>query len=308
MTSSISRRQAVLMLILTAALWSTSGLLVKVISWSPLAILSMRSFVAIFVLWVYLRKPNFRVSWLQFLGAVCYVLMQLTFVWATKLTTAANAIFLQYASPVYVAVLGYMFLKEKPHKADWIAMGIIFSGLFLFFGDKLSFDGFSGNILAVLSGMLSAVMMLVMRGQRDKSPANIIFIGNIIGFFVGLPFVFKESFSLPNLGILLYLGTFQIGLSFVLYSIAIKHVHALESNLILTLEPILNPIWVFLVIGERPGALALVGCVMVIGAVTYRAIVSAQTPENKSMESDGLPSKVAEAYPDGHASFRSPKS
>lgn len=280
MNISISRRQAVFMLILTGALWSSSGLLVKIISWPPLAILSMRSFVAIFVLWAYLRKPSFRISWLQLLGAVCYVLMQLTFVWATKLTTAANAIFLQYASPVYVAFLGYLFLKEKSHKADWIAMGMIFSGLFLFFGDKLSFDGFSGNILAVLSGMLSAVMTLIMRGQRDKSPANIIFIGNIIGFVVGLPFVFKESFSLPNVGILLYLGIFQIGLSFVLYSIAIQHVHALEANLIVTLEPILNPIWVFLVLGERPGSLALVGCLLVIGAVTYRAIVSARTPES----------------------------
>ncbi|MEI7844454.1 MAG: DMT family transporter [Chloroflexota bacterium] len=274
-----TRRQAVLMLVITATLWSTSGLWIKVISWSPLAILGGRSLVAMFVMWAYLRKPIFRVTWLQLLGSVCYVLTQLTFVWATKLTTAANAIFLQYASPIYVVVLGYIFLREKPHKADWIAMGVIFSGLFLFFGDKLTFNGFYGNLLAIISGMTFSVVMLIMRGQRDNSPANIIFIGNIIGFFVGLPFLFRETINLPNLGIILYLGTFQIGLSFVLYSIAIKHVRTLESNLILTLEPILNPIWVFLILHEEPGPLALVGSLLVIFAVTYRAIVSARTPE-----------------------------
>ena len=267
------------MLILTAALWSTSGLWIKVISWSPLAILSGRSFVALFVFWAYLRQPNFRVTKLQLFGSICYVLTQLTFVWATKLTTAANAIFLQYASPIYVVILGYWFLKERPHKTDWIAMGAIFSGLFLFFGDKLSFDGFTGNLLAISSGMFFSVVMLIMRRQRDNNPANIIFIGNIIGFLVGLPFIFKESFNIPNISIILYLGIFQMGVSFVLYSIAVKHVRALESNLILTLEPILNPVWVFLVLGEKPGPSALAGSVLVIGAVAYRAFVSTQTPE-----------------------------
>ena len=274
-----TRRQAVVMLVITATLWSTSGLWIKVITWSPLAILGGRSLVALCVFWVYLRKPNFRISRLQFLGAVCYVLTQLTFVYATKLTTAANAIFLQYASPIYVVILGYIFLKERPHKADWIAMGVIFTGLFLFFGDKLTFDGMAGNFLAILSGMFFSVVFLVMRSQRDNNPANMIFIGNIIGFLVGLPFIFQESITLPNVGIILYLGIFQIGLSFVLYSIAAKHVRALEANLILTLEPILNPVWVFLVLGERPGPLALVGSALVIAAVTYRAIVSARTPE-----------------------------
>ena len=137
----------------------------------------------------------------------------------------------------------------------------------------------AGNFLAILSGMFFSVVFLIMRSQRDNNPANMIFIGNIIGLLVGLPFLFQESFTLPNLGIILYLGVFQIGLSFVLYSIAAKHVRALEANLILTLEPILNPIWVFLVLGEKPGPLALVGSALVIGAVTYRAIVSARTPE-----------------------------
>ena len=124
--------------------------------------------------------------------------------------------------------------------------------------------------------MFMAALMLCMRKQKDGTPANTILLANFLGAVIGLPFLFRESFTLTNIGIISYLGIFQIGLSFVLYSIAIKQVKALESSLILTLEPILNPLWVFLVIGETPGKLALIGGLFVIGAVTARAIVSAR--------------------------------
>lgn len=279
MKKAYTRQQSVMMLIMTAVLWSTGGLWIKVITWSPVAILGARCFVAMIVFWIYLRKPHIRLTKIELLGSICYVLTHITFVSATKLTTAANAIFLQYASPIYVVVLGYVFLKEKPQKADWIAMALIFSGMFLFFGDKLSLNGITGNIIAILSGMFFSVVMLVMRMQKDHNPGNLIFVGNILGFVVGLPFIFKESFTVSNISIILYLGIFQIGLAFVLYSVAVKHVRVLEANLILTLEPILNPIWVFFVIGEKPGTMAIVGSLLVIGAVTYRAIISARTLE-----------------------------
>jgi drug/metabolite transporter (DMT)-like permease len=115
-----------------------------------------------------------------------------------------------------------------------------------------------------------------MRGQKDGVPAQTILLGNLVSACIGLPFLVKEDFSLPNLGIILFLGVFQIGLSFVFYSVAIRHVRVLESTIILTLEPILNPVWVFLVIGEAPGQLALLGSMLVVGAVIARAIVSAR--------------------------------
>lgn len=282
MNPILQRRQAVMYLLLAATLWSTSGVFIKLISWSPLAILGGRSFVAFFVFLVYLRKVDLRVTPVQIIGALSYVGTQLFFVWATKLTTAANAIFLQYASPLYVVIFGYFLLKEKPRRADWIAMSIIFSGMFLFFGDKLSFTGFLGNLLAILSGVAMAAMMLSLRKQKDANPANTIFLGNFIGFLIGLPFMAQESFAIQNMGIILFLGIFQIGLSFILYSIAIKQIHVLEANLIVTLEPILNPVWVFLALGEQPGALALIGCALVIGAVTYRAIVSSRTAQDEN--------------------------
>ncbi len=275
MNPSGTRRQAIIFLVLTAILWSSSGLLVKIISWQPLSILSGRSILSSVVFWIFLKYPT-RFNWtrLQVTGAVAYVGAQIFFIMATKLTTAANAIFLQYTLPIYIVLFGYWFLNERPQRADWISLIVIFAGLFLFFGDDLNFDGFSGNILAIVSGMAMALLMLCMRKQKDGTPANTILLGNILGAVIGLPFLFQESYSLPNLGIIAYLGIFQIGLSFVLYSIAIKQVQALEATLILTLEPILNPLWVFLVIGETPGKLALIGGMFVIGAVTARAVVS----------------------------------
>lgn len=157
------RRKTVLYLIIAAALWSTSGVFIKLISWSPLAILGGRSFVAFFVFLFYLRRIDFRLTTVQVIGALSYVGTQLFFVWATKLTTAANAIFLQYASPLYVVIFAYLLLKEKPRRADWISMAAIFAGMFLFFGDKLSLTGFFGNTLAILSGMCMASMMHSMR-------------------------------------------------------------------------------------------------------------------------------------------------
>ena len=277
MNPSGTRRQAILFLVLTAILWSSSGLLVKIISWQPLSILSGRSILSSVVFWVFLKYPT-RFNWtrLQVTGAVAYVGTQIFFIMATKLTTAANAIFLQYTLPIYIVFFGYWFLNERPQRADWISLIVIFAGLFLFFGDDLNFDGFTGNILAIVSGMAMALLMLCMRKQKDGTPANTILLGNIIGAVIGLPFLFQESYSLQNLSIIAYLGIFQIGLSFVLYSIAIKQVQALEATLILTLEPILNPLWVFLVIGETPGKLALIGGMFVIGAVTARAVVSAR--------------------------------
>lgn len=275
MTSSITRIQAIIFLMLTAALWSSSGLIVKVLDWHPLSILSARSVIASLLFLAFLRRLPTRWSRWQIIGAVGYAGAQSLFIAATKLTTAANAIFLQYTSPIYIALLGYWLLHERPGRADWIAMPVIFSGLVLFFGDHLSLEGLYGNLLAILSGVSTAVMMLCMRRQKAGVPAYTVLLGNILSVIIGLPFLWRETWTLQYAGITLYLGLFQIGLSFLLYSIAIKQVRALEATLILTLEPILNPLWVWVVLGEVPGPLAAIGGMVVLGAVTARAVISA---------------------------------
>jgi len=275
--SIASRRKAVCFLILTAILWSSSGLCIKMIHWGPLAILGGRSLVAAVVFLVYLRRPEFSWSGVQVAGAIAYTSSQLFFILGTKLTVAANVVFLTFTSPIYIILFGYWFLNERPYRADWAAMAAIFTGMFLFFGDDFSLDGMRGNLCGVLSGVALAAMIICLRRQKMGVPANTILLGNFLGAIIGLPFLLQESFTISSVGTILFLGIFQIGISFILYSIAIKHVHALESNLIVTLEPVLNPIWVFLVLGEIPGKLAFMGGILVLGAVIARAIVSSHT-------------------------------
>jgi len=152
-----------------------------------------------------------------------------------------------------------------------------FPGLLLFFGDKLSPNGFYGNILAVVSGVTSALMIVSMRAQKEGTPAESILIANLFTALFGFPFVLKEAWTITNWLILLYLGLFQIGLSSLLFSKAIKHVPALEANLVGTLEPVLNPVWVFLFLGESMGSSALLGGLIVLGGVAFSAISSAHT-------------------------------
>ncbi len=276
MDSLSERRKAILFLALAAILWSTSGLFIKILDWQPLSILAARSFFAAIVFLVYLRRIPMRFNLWQLLAAGMFILTQFLFITSTKLTTAANAIFLQYTAPIYVVLLAFWFLHEKPSRMDWLSMLIIFIGLTLFFGDKLSTEGFYGNLLAILSGVTSAVMMVSFRAQKDGHPAE----SNLIAFLItaafGFPFVLKETWTVESWSILAFLGVFQIGFAFIFFTQGIKHIPALEANLIGTLEPVLNPIWVFLFYGESMGAYALIGGLVVLSGVVLSAVWSAK--------------------------------
>jgi len=276
MDSFSERRKAVFYLVVTAILWSTSGVLIKIMDWQPLAILAGRSLFASVVFLIYLRRVPTRFNRWQLLAAGMFILTQFLFITSTKLTTAANSIFLQYTAPIYVMLLAYWWLGEKPSRTDWFAMLVIFLGLTLFFGDQLSTEGFYGNLLAILSGVTSAVMMVAFRAQKNGDPAE----SNLIAFLVtaafGLPFVLKETWTVNSWLILAFLGIVQIGFAFIFFSKGIKHIPALEANLIGTLEPVLNPIWVFLFYGERMGRFALFGGLVVLGGVILSAVGSAR--------------------------------
>ena len=276
MDSLSERRKAILFLVLAAILWSTSGVLVKIMNWQPLAILAGRSLFASVVFLIYLRRIPTRFNRWQLTAAGAFILTQFLFITSTKLTTAANSIFLQYTAPIYVLLLAYWFLGEKPSRTDWLSMLIIFIGLTLFFGDKLSPEGFYGNLLAILSGVTSAVMIVSFRAQKEGNPAE----SNLIAFLftatLGIPFILKETWTVNNWLILAFLGIFQIGFAFIFFTQGIKHIPALEANLIGTLEPVLNPIWVFLFYGESMGKFALIGGLILLGGVLLSAVGSAR--------------------------------
>lgn len=276
MDSLSERRKAIFYLIITAILWSTSGLFVKILDWQPVAILAGRSLFAAIVFLIYLRRIPTRFGLWQLLAAAMFILTQFLFITSTKMTTAANSIFLQYTGPIYVVLLGYWFLGEKPSRIDWLSMLVIFIGLTLFFGDELSPEGFYGNLLAILSGVTGAIMMVSFRAQKDGNPAE----SNLIAFLVtagfGFPFILKETWTVNSWLILAFLGIFQIGFAFIFFTQGIKHIPALEANLIGTLEPVLNPIWVFLFYGESMGRFALVGGLVVLSGVVLSAVGSAR--------------------------------
>jgi drug/metabolite transporter (DMT)-like permease len=264
-----------LAVLLSTVLFSTGGVLVKWVPGHPLAISSLRSLIAIPILLAFLRKPRFTGSAVQIGAALSYAGVVIGFVVATKLTTAANAVILQYTSPIYVAILGRWILKEKTTWADWLTIAMVFGGLVLFFVDKLSASGLAGNIVAVGSGLSFAFLLIFLRKQKHGSPIESIVLGNIVTALVGIPFLlisFPRSSSWY--GILL-LGVFQLGLPYVLYSRAIRKVTALAAVVIKGIEPILNPLWVYLFIGEKPGSWAIVGAIIVFAAVTARSISTA---------------------------------
>ena len=267
--------QAIGLLIMTTILWSSGGLLIKWISWNPLAIAGTRSAIAVLVLLAFLRRPQLNWSLAQIGGALAYAASVILFVSATKLTTAANAILLQYTAPIYIALFGAWFLGERTTWLDWITILMVMGGMVLFFLDELTTGGFWGNVCAILSGITFASFILFMRKQKNDSPLESVLLGNILTALVGFPFMFKTMPSTSSWAGLILLGVFQTGLSYALHSVAIKYVTAIEAILIQTVEAILNPVWVFLLMGEAPGPWAFLGGFIVLVSVTVRCIVAA---------------------------------
>jgi len=211
MTSPTDRRKAVLLLVITALLWSTSGVFIKALDWSPVSILAGRGLFTSIVFLLYLRRlPKDWNRWML-LAAAGSLTTQILFITSTKLTTAANSIFLQYTAPIYVVMLGYWLLHEKPSRTDWVSMGMIFVGLFLFFGDQLSPEGFYGNILAVISGMTSAIMIVSFRAQKHGHPEDSILVASVVMTVFGFPSVLKESWTLTSWSIIAFSASSRSG-------------------------------------------------------------------------------------------------
>jgi len=266
------KTKATLALALCAVLWSSGGILIKLVNMNPLAIAGCRSLVAAFVIIILTGRPKFTFSKWQILSALSYTGTVLLFVSANKFTTSANAILLQYTAPIYAAVFGYIFLKEKVGKIDILTIIVVIAGMALFFMDDLAGGNLFGNIIAIVSGVTFALQAVFLRLQKDSSPAASLVLGNFITAAAGIPFVFSEAPGGTDILALIALGVFQLGLAYTLYSYAIKHVSALEAILIPVIEPILNPVWVLIFAGEYPGKWTLAGGAIVILAVTGRSM------------------------------------
>lgn len=275
-TDSEGRVKAMIFLAIAAVLWSTAGLFIKWVPWHPIAIAGVRSGIAgmmILIYWLIRYKclpplPTRK----KLFGAINYVVLVMLFIGSNKLTTAANAILLQFTAPVWVMLFASIFLKEPVKKSDFITVGFVFFGMMLFFLGNLGAGGMLGNFLSILSGVAMAIMVVTLKGVKVGSPLEIVFWGNLLTFIVGLPFYGSIQPTQGSLTGIILLGVFQLGISYMFYAEGIQKVSALEGILIPVLEPLLNPVWVFLFYGEKPTVFALIGGVIVIAAVLQRSL------------------------------------
>ena len=264
-----------LILILAAILWSSGGVFIKLVDMHPMAITGTRSLGTALVFLIYIRRPKFKWDKETIIGALAYCGMVMLYVSSMKMTTAANAIFLEFTAPIYVVIFGYYLLNERVTKFDIFAMAIIFIGMGLFFMDELTLYGFWGNIMALGAGVCLALVTVIVRKQKDTSAFEIVLLGNLLTSVVCVPFMVKAIGGSQSSDwiILILLGIFQLGIPYVLYTIVLKYLPAIDAILIGMIEPVLTPIWVFLIVGETVGKWAFIGGALVITGSLGRSFI-----------------------------------
>jgi drug/metabolite transporter (DMT)-like permease len=274
----------VLLMAGTAILWSIGGLFIKIIDWNPFNIAFSRSLVASLFIIICIRKIKFKISFPLIAAGMANSLTMILFVLANKTTTAANAIILQYIAPIITAFLSFFILKEKVGLENFISVIVITIGIVLMFFDKVSYGSLFGNIIAIISAFTFSFYFIFMRMQKDGSTIESVFLSHIITViicFIASIFIPLPKFSTISIMAVFILGLFQIGVTSILFAMAIKKISAITANLIAVIEPVLNPIWVFVAIGEKPQLNSIIGGVIIVISVTVATIISAKIKNNE---------------------------
>ena len=281
------RTVARLQLATAAALFSTGGAAVKAVELTGWQVAGFRSGIAALAFLLINREARTGWSRRSVLVGFAYAACLTLFVLANRLTTSANTIFLQSTAPLYLVFLGPWLLKEHVRRQDLVFMAVVGLGLALFFIGvdtpvATAPDPVRGNVMAVASGFFWALTVCGLRwmgsGKGRGSSAAAVFSGNLTAFLVALPLALPlGSPSLGDWAIVTYLGVFQIAIAYVLVTRALAVIPALEASLILLVEPVLNPVWAWLVHGERPGPWAILGGVVILGATTVKGWLDARS-------------------------------
>jgi DME family drug/metabolite transporter len=267
------RRRGILLIAIAALLWSTGGIGIKVLADSALKVAFYRSlFAAIALFLLFRRRARWRSTPAFVLAIISYGACLPAFVVATKWTTAANAIFLQYAGVVWVLLFSPLVVREPMRSRDVIAIVVAMSGMALFFVGKFEARGMAGNAMALLSSVFFAALILALRREHDAAESAITW-GNAALALALLPAVGRDLALTPkSLAVLLFLGLFQIAFAYVLFVRGLKYVTATQASLTGMLEPVSNPIWVLLFLGERPTGFAIVGAIIVLSAIAWHTM------------------------------------
>src|SRR5256714_11574942 len=278
----------VLFILAAALLWSTGGLFIKATPLGALELSFGRSLLAALTVALLTRREGFRVNVLTLAASALYAALLLLFVVANKLTTAANAIFLQYTAPVYVLVLEPLMFKERFRWQGIFVVAACVCGMSLFFVGQLRPQDVEGNLTALGSGVCFALFLLLLRHQREGkvNRASSVIYGNLLICAVTAPAFVRAAgmMTTRDLAIVTYLGVVQIGLAYTLFTLGIaRGVRSLDAGVVGYVEPMLNPVWVFLFLGERPSEWALLGGCIIIAAVLAHTVALAR----RAKRSDG---------------------
>ena len=260
---------SVLCVMLASVGFSTGGLFIKLVPWAPLAINGARNLVGAAVIGVFLLLSRHRLVFSKsvFIGALSMMGVTALFAVSNKLTTAANAIVLQFTAPVFVILFMAVLFRVRPRRVDVAACLMVLLGVCLFFIDGIQAGNLLGNVTAVLSGVCYAGVFMMNTGEKADALSSC-FLGQLASGLLFTPLCFRETdFSAPTLAAVLALGVVQVGGAYILFSLGIRRTPPVTASLITGMEPILNPLWVALFYGERVSPLSIVGSVIVVGSI-----------------------------------------
>lgn len=259
-------------MLICALLWSIAGIFMKLIPWNGFAIAGVRSLIAGLTMLTYVLIKGYKliINRKTLAAGLFTALVYTCFTVANKLTTAANAIVLQFTSPVFIVVFSALIFKQRIRRRDIGVVILTLLGITLFFFDQLKPGYIAGNFVAIAAGLFMALMFILVGDLEPEARFSAIIIGQGLTFLIGLPFILRDGlvFTPAIIASILTLGIFQLGLSYILYVKASKYCPPLACCLLGALEPLLNPVWVAIFDGERPGVWALIGGVIVVASIT----------------------------------------
>ena len=280
-------RRARLLLLLAAVLWSLAGIFIKFLALPPLTIVFYRSLFASLFFAFFVRKSIAAPKGALLVSALAYTAAISAFVSANKITTAANAIALQYTAPMFVFVIVHFLFGEKITGVSWISLVLGMLGIAVICAGSAGQPDAAGVMIALLSGLLFSIYMISLRFLKEFNPGTLTFLNNVVCCLILLPLVGSAlSLSLKEGWIVAVMGVVQLGIPYWLFSKGLEQISVQEASLIVLIEPVLNPIWVALIVGELPSGATLIGGVFIVGSLGFRYLWHAR---NESVAKPRLP-------------------
>ena len=280
------KSRSVLYVFLASVCFSTGGLFIKLVPWSPLAINGARNLIGAAVIGIYLLAAKHRLVFSRrvLVGALSMIGVTTLFAVANKMTTAANTIVLQFTAPVFVILFMALIYRQKPGRLDVIICFLVLLGVILFFVDGIRAGNLAGNVIAILSGICYAGVFMMNTGEKADAISSC-FLGQLAAGILFTPLCFRETdFSLPVTAAVAALGVVQVGGAYILFSAGIRHTPAVTASLLTGMEPILNPLLVALFYGERVSTLSVIGAVIVVCSILAYNILLSRKKESGGVQ------------------------